>query len=121
MGDGGGWESSSGEVRPEVSMDDGEIGDTAGSEDLAFLPDLEDLSVSESDLSPSPLDSRAEFRGLSVLLPGILDRRVLKDLADSLVSDLLKDGKDCSASGPPALVGLEALPSFDGWLPIALV
>lgn len=95
-------------------MDDGEVGVMAGSEDLVLLADLLDLSVSESDLSPSPLDNRAEFRGLSVLLPGILDRRVLKDLADSLVSDLLKDGKDCSASGPPALVGLEVLPSLDG-------
>lgn len=114
MGDGGGWESSSGEVRPEVSMDDGEVGVIAGSEALDFLPDLLDLSVSESDLSASPLDRSAEFRGLSVLFPGILDRRVLKDLADSLVSDLLKEGKDCRASGPPALVGLDALPSFDG-------
>lgn len=114
MGDGGGWESSSGEPRPEVSMDDGEVGVIAGSEDLPFLADLLDLSVSESDLSPSPLDSNAEFRGLSVLVPGILDRSVLKDLADSLVSDLLKEGRDCRASGPPALVGLEELPSFDG-------
>lgn len=102
-------------------MDDIEAGDIAGSEDLNFLPDLLDLSVSESDLSPSPLDNKAEFRGLSVLFPGIFDRKVLKDLADSLVSDLLNDGKDCSASGPPALVGLDALPSFDGWLPIASV
>lgn len=114
MGEGGGWESSSGEVKPDVSTEDGEVGDMAGSEALPFLADLLDLSVSESDLSPSPLESKAEFLGLSVLLPGILDRRVLKDLADSLVSDLLKEGKDCRASGPPALVGLDALPSFEG-------
>lgn len=87
---------------------------------LVLLPDLLDLSVSVS-VSPSPLESRAEFRGLSVFAPGIFDRRVLKDRADSLVSDFEKDGKDWRASGPPELVGREALPSLDGWLPIASV
>lgn len=91
MGDGGGWASSTGEVSPELS--DGEVGDITASVLLDLLPDLLDLSVSES-VSPSPLESRAEFRGLSVLDPGILDRSVLKDRADSLVSDFEKDGKD---------------------------
>lgn len=103
-------------------MDDGEVGVMAGSEclDLEFRPDLPDLMVSLSDLSPSPLDSRAELRGLSLFPePGILDRRALKDLVESLVSDLLKEGRDWRPSGPAELVGLDVLPSLDGWLPIA--
>jgi len=131
MGDGGGWASSRGEVTP-VSTDEGEVGDTAGSEDLLrekrpLRPDFTDPA---SDLSPaSPLDNSAELRGLSVLAeePGIFDLRVLKDLVESLVSDLLNDGNDCKPSGlrspaPAELLGLGVLlPSFDGWFPIARV
>lgn len=80
-----------------MSNDDGEVGDIAGSDCLCrekrrLLPDFMD---SASDLSPeSPLDIRAEFRGLSVLAeePGIFDLRALKDLVESLVSDLLNEG-----------------------------
>lgn len=124
MGEGGGWESSRGEVTAEVSIDDGDVGDIAGSDDLVreFRPDRLDLIVSLSDLSISPLGSSAEFRGLSFFPePGILDRRALKDLVESLVSDLLKDGKDCRPSGPAELLGRDAPPSLDGWLPIVLV
>lgn len=118
-GDGGGWASSMGEVTAELSI--GEVADgIAASELFVLLPDLLDLSVSVS-VSPSPLVSKVEFRGLSVFAPGIFDLRVLKDRADSLVSDFEKEGKDWRASGPAALVGREALPSFDGWLPITFV
>lgn len=118
-GEGGGWESSSGEATPVVSMDEGDVGETAGSECLdlecrrSLLPDL---TEAESDFSTSPLDSRAEFRGLSVLPePGILDRKVLKDLDESLVSDLLNEGSELMPSGPAELLGLEVpLPSLDG-------
>lgn len=80
-----------------MSIDDGEVGVIAGSDDLCrekrrLLPDFID---SASDLSPeSPFDMRAEFRGLSVLdeEPGILDLRALKDLVESFVSDLLNEG-----------------------------
>lgn len=104
---------------PEASDGDvGEVGDMAESVLLVLLPDLLVLMVSVS-VSPSPLESKAEFLGLSVFDPGILDRSALKDRAESLVSDLAKEGKDWKVSGPlelgPAeLVGLEALPSFDG-------
>lgn len=117
--------SSSGEATPEVSMDDGEVGDTAGSDclDLEWRRSLfPDLTEPESDFSTSPLDRRVEFRGLSVLPePGILERKVLKDLVESLVSDLLKEGSDWIPSGPAELLGLEVpLLSLDGWLPIVL-
>lgn len=120
MGDGGGCGSSNGEgeVKAELSLEMGETGDAAGSEDLALecRPDLPDLMVSVSDLSPSPLDSRAEVRGLSLFPdPGILDLRALKDLVESLVSDLLKEGSDCRLSAPAELLGLEVpLPSLEG-------
>ena len=66
-------------------------------------PDRTD-APSATLLSPaeSPLERRAEFRGLSVLPlePGILDRRERKDLDESLVSDLLKEGYDWSEASP---------------------
>lgn len=123
MGEGGGCGSSIGDVTEGVSAEEGEVGDIAGSECLVLRPDLLDRIVSLSDRSPSPFDRRAELRGLSVLLePGIFDRRVLKDLVESLVSDLLKEGKEGRPSGPAALLGRDVLlPSLDGWLPIVLV
>lgn len=123
MGEGGGCGLSIGDITEGVSAEDGEVGDTAGSECLLLRADLLDLIVSLSDLSPSPFDSKAEVRGLSVFPePGILDRKVLKDLVESLVSDLLKEGRDGRPSGPAALFGREVLlPSLDGWLPIVFV
>lgn len=130
MGDGGGSSSPTGEVGLERStVDDGEVGVIAGSDDLCrekrpLLPDLTDPA---SDLSPdSPFDIRAEFLGLSVLPeePGILDLRALNDLVESLVSDLLNEGYDWRPSGvrSPVLCGLDELPpSLDVWFPIVAV
>lgn len=118
MGDGGGCDSSNGEDTADVLMEPGEPGVAKGSDErcLEYRDDLPDRTVSESDLSPSPLESSAELRGLSFLAePGILERKVLNDLVESLVSDLLKDGSDCRPSGPATLPGLEEpLPSLDG-------
>lgn len=76
----------------------GELGDRRDSgrlererPDLALFPEVTEAA---SDLSTgSPLESMAEFLGLSVLPePGILDLSERKDREDSLVSDLLNDG-----------------------------
>lgn len=93
MGEGGG-SSSRGDVRAGVPLPAvGEEGDKAGSEALALREDLLDFGASVS-VSPSmPSVIKADVRGLSVLEPGILDRSVLKDLAESLVSDLMNEGK----------------------------
>lgn len=64
--------------------------------DMAERELLPDLTDATSDLSTtvSPLLSpETELRGLSVLLPGILDRKAPRmDLLDSLVSAFVNDG-----------------------------
>jgi hypothetical protein len=105
-----------------VSGDEGEP--TEGTEsvrlarlcgDLLLLPDL-----TEAVSAASPLASTAELLGLSVLPePGILERKERNDREDSLVSDLLKEGYDCSASSPfPAALADAALASLEAWLPM---
>lgn len=115
--------SSMGDRMPEVSMEEGDVGDVSRLFvlDLPLLPDFTDAI---SDFS-SPLEINCEFRGLSVFPPpGILDRRDLKDRLESLVSDLLKDGYDWRPSDPrsetpepPDLVGFRP-PSVEFWLPM---
>lgn len=86
--------------------------------DLLLLPDLMD-PVSFGSPGPSPLESIAELRGLSVLLePGILDRKDLKDRVESLVSDLEKEGYCCRSPGPDAPLLWDPPPSFELPLPI---
>jgi hypothetical protein len=98
IGDGGGKDSSKGELTGAVSADAGEPGEGVESERLARLwvdlPLFPDLTEAASDFSgASPFASIAEPRGLSVLAePGILERRERKDRDESLVSDLLKEG-----------------------------
>lgn len=87
--------------------------------DFALRPDFTEAA---SDFS-SPFDRMVEFRGLSVFPePGILDRRVLNERDDSLVSDLLKEGYDCKPSprsppGPAPDLEDEP-PSFEFWFPM---
>ena len=100
IGDGGGSGSSAGELRSsfEVAADTGLPGPGESARlvlDRADFPLLPDRTDAASDLSTtaSPLlRFEEEFRGLSVLLPGIFDLRPLSDLIDSFVSVLLKDG-----------------------------
>ena len=84
-----------------------------------LLPDLMD-PVSFGSPGPSPLESIAELRGLSVFPdPGILDRSDLKDRVESLVSVLAKEGYCCRSPGPElGLLPGAAPPSFELWLPI---
>jgi hypothetical protein len=122
MGEGGGNSSARGEVGLAASVD-GEVTDEAesrrlmrGAGDLLLLPDFTEAA---SDFSGgSTLANTAEVLGLSVLLePGILERRARKERDDSLVSDLLNEGYDCSVSSAAALD--EAAPaSLEFWLPI---
>lgn len=99
MGEGGGWDSPMGGVAPVRSIDEGEFGDRRDSgRPLRERPDLPlfpDVTEAASDLSTAsvPLDSMAEFLGLSVFPePGILDLSDRNDREESLVSDLLNDG-----------------------------
>lgn len=77
-------------------MDDGESGAAALPRDMADRALLPDLTDAASDLSAlaSPFDRpTVDPLGLSVLLPGILERKVPRnERLDSLVSALLKDG-----------------------------
>ncbi len=76
--------------------DDGDVG--SDSRPVPFSADRElfpDFTDAPSDLSTSVsplLKFDVELRGLSVLLPGILDLKPLTDLVDSLVSALLNEG-----------------------------
>ena len=103
MGDGGGFSSSSGEATSSPSSCEGDVGPDNGESGASVRPALEiadrelfpDRTDAESDLSTrvSPLlNPDVEFRGLSVLLPGILDLNARKDRVDSFVSALLNDG-----------------------------
>lgn len=92
----------------------GDVGDCTDDPDIARLALdpvvtalVEDFIDATSDLSPPPLlEVSAPLRpdkdalGLSVFaLPGIFDLMApLKEREDSLVSDLLNDGYDCSPS-----------------------
>ena len=115
MGDGGGWGSSSGDSPLPV----GEAGNGASllrrlrlPRGLVLFPDLTDVA-SLFSAAASLLARMAELRGLSVLpLPGIFERRVLKERVDSFVSDLLKDGYDWR-SLPPGPPFEEPPPSFE--------
>jgi hypothetical protein len=99
MGDGGGFGSSRGEVASSPSSCEGDVGPVNGESgavldiaDRELFPDRTD-PASDLSTSVSPLlNPDVEFRGLSVLLPGILDRRARKDRMDSFVSALLNDG-----------------------------
>lgn len=86
----------------ESTDDETEVGDEAesllfrrgggGKDDRLARPDLMELASDRSS-DESPLPIMEDDRGLSFLpLPGILDRSVLKDRVDSLVSDRLNDG-----------------------------
>lgn len=99
MGEGGGLACSS--IGEFISDSLGEAGlDVAGPTESArpvleaaervLLPDLTDAASDLSFSVPDIMD--IEFRGLSVLVPGIFDLNDRKDLDDSLVSDLLNDG-----------------------------
>lgn len=86
------WKSCTGDVAVE-----GESGVSARlPRDMADRELLPDRTDAASDLSPlaSPLLSPAvELRGLSVLDPGILERKAPRmDLLDSLVSAFVKEG-----------------------------
>ena len=67
--------------------------------DLVLVADFVEAASDLSTLGPASMFDR-DVLGLSVFpLPGILDRiEPRKDRKDSLVSDLLKDGYDCSPS-----------------------
>jgi hypothetical protein len=121
MGDGGGFSSSPGEVASSPSSCDGEVGPGNGESGASVRLALEiagreifpDLRDAESDLSTrvSPLlNPDVELRGLSVLLPGILDLSPRKDLIDSLVSALLNDGYDWRLSTPLSNEVCDTLP-----------
>jgi hypothetical protein len=99
MGDGGGLSSSRGDATSSPSSCEGDVGPDNGESgavleiaDRELFPDridpASDLSTSVSPL----LNPDVELRGLSVLLPGILDRSARKDRVDSFVSALLNDG-----------------------------
>jgi hypothetical protein len=85
-----------------VMGDTGEVGEATLPLDAPDLPLAVDFIDPASDLSiaPSTLPSAApDALGLSVFaLPGIFERMPRKDLDDSFVSDLLKEGYDSSRS-----------------------
>ena len=94
--------------------------------DFELFPDRTDAA---SDLSPSrsPLTNpEVEFRGLSLLLPGIFDLNApLNDRLDSLVSALLNDGYDWRLSSPLSnevcdtlAFGVLAPEPLEFWFPI---
>lgn len=73
----------------------GEVAESARlARDIADRLLLPDRIEPASDLSSPFARPAVEFRGLSVLLPGILDRSALKDRVESFVSDLLNEGID---------------------------
>ncbi len=128
-----GGEGISGEVSPdgETAPVDGESGASVrpvfDKADRELLPDFtEAASDLSSVVSPLPRADR-EALGLSVLVPGILDLKALKDLVDSFVSALLKDGYDWRLSAPlskeiwetPPLGDADPDP-LDGWFPIVV-
>jgi hypothetical protein len=98
-----------------------EVGEAFASErlvreatDRPLFPDFTDEA---SPFSESPFDRTVDVLGLSVLEePGILDRRLRRDLEDSLVSDLLIGGPwsiDPRRDPDP--------PSLEFWFPILCV
>lgn len=76
--------------------DDGDVGSESMpvpfNADRELFPDFMDAASDLSSSGSPLLRFDVELRGLSVLLPGILDLRPLKDLVDSLVSALLNEG-----------------------------
>src|SRR6201996_5255327 len=135
VGDGGGCISSSSSARI-VLRSSGESGPGVDPDDalacfcpaLPLAADLIDcVSALSSDGDVTEVRAVDELRGLSadLPLPGILVRSAVRsDRADSLVSDLLKDGYEYSDGPEPVGVcepGVPVpLPSFslDGWFPI---
>lgn len=95
---------------PEADGEFGSDAEPTAPLDAALFPDTID-AASEFASSVSPLlKPEVELRGLSVLLPGIFDRRARNDRVDSLVSALLKDGYDCRFSAPLSNDVCDALP-----------
>lgn len=130
-GDGGGLGSSRGEPASSESA----VGEVAESEsptplgaDRELLPDFTDVASERSTTSVSTLlRLDVEFRGLSFLPPGILDLRPRKDLVDSFVSALLKEGYDERFSAPLSSEADERLPRgvlspepLELWFPISV-
>ena len=95
--------ASRGEVTSSESSCWGDVGPLKGESgssvrplfaraDLELFPDLTDPASVLSTIASPLLNPDVEARGLSVLVPGILDRKARKDRVDSLVSALLNDG-----------------------------
>lgn len=128
VGDGGGCGDPGRGLDDTSPSTTGDTGSSVGFEppDLALDPDFVDALV--SDLSKVPLgmsDCENEFLGLSDFCPGIFDLNPRKEREDSLVSDLLNEGYDCSPSTDlssdvdDAFLGvLEPSPAFEGCWPI---